>query len=326
MEKTTTREDEDGMELTVPLSVGEHVVDQQGYCYKQYHDESAGFTLQNQYTAAYKRWLAFEADYEQALARFKMECNEAGVDWRQFLRKAKQQKEQKIQQESCEFESVPDDEGIQSDLYDDDELLRFVGVLWTLRDNCSFAKEVMDRIQRDINEMTKLEDLRHQIEAAPSVNTLEPGASNSNGIAPNDAPSEASNLGLNLANAPSSVSSRKSDQDQENFAFFSTVSKEAFESFPTINGINTNPYQSFGKDDESYSSDQKASMFPSDTDCDIDPSTNLSEVEQKGINLRILPRRIREGKPAGDGFPGIQWTDWKLPLRRNKKDHEPLGF
>ena len=144
----------------------------QGHAYKQYHDETAGYTLQNQYTAAYQRWLAAEADYEEALGRFKRECQDAQVDWRKFMRKSKQQRQEQLEQtESISqpnntvapnlVEALPDDEN-EDELYDDDELMRFVDVLFTLRENCNFAKDVMARIQNDIKELTKLEDERHK--------------------------------------------------------------------------------------------------------------------------------------------------------------------
>jgi hypothetical protein len=163
--------DQEGLELTVPLSMGDQevVMDPQGHSYKQYHDETAGYTLQNQYTAAYQRWLAAEADHEEALGRFKHECQDAQVDWRIFLRKAKTQRKQQPEQNESEsqqnssgmpesVEVIPDDD----DIYDDDELLRFVDVLMTLRENCNFAKDVMARIGNDIKELTKLEDERHK--------------------------------------------------------------------------------------------------------------------------------------------------------------------
>jgi hypothetical protein len=46
-------EAEEEEELLVPLDG----VEVDGQIYKQYHDEKAGITLQNQYTAAYNRWL-----------------------------------------------------------------------------------------------------------------------------------------------------------------------------------------------------------------------------------------------------------------------------
>jgi hypothetical protein len=160
---------QEGMEQTIPLSMGgqEVVMDPQGHSYKQYHDETAGFTLQNQYTAAYRRWLAFEADYEEALGRYKQECQDAEVDWRTFLKKARQRRSQSNQQQQSSadmpngVETISDDED-NDDIYDDDELLRFIDVLLTLRENCNFAKEVMSRIQNDINELTELEDARHK--------------------------------------------------------------------------------------------------------------------------------------------------------------------
>ncbi|KAL3904873.1 MAG: hypothetical protein SGARI_004720, partial [Bacillariaceae sp.] len=174
--------------LMMPLPMNEQVSDTQGHYYKQYHDETAGYTLQNQYTAAYKRWLDLEADYEAALIKFKDECKDAGVKWRTFLAKAKRQQE--VQDDAgmilladtmdagdeINEKVVPDDEEPDNMLMDD-ELMRLVGVLLTIRANCDFAKDVMSRIQNEINEITQLEDERHKEATSRSDASVESKAS-----------------------------------------------------------------------------------------------------------------------------------------------------
>lgn len=183
--KAISAEDGEFDRLTSDMSLSPDVTDSAGHTYKQYHDENAGYTLQNQYTAAYKRWLAFEADYDDGLSRFKRECAEANVDWRRFMRKVKASKskvdksrgiqdvriddemlsdEISVTSSRCNNEvngnnfNVDDDEG--GELFFDEELLRFVDVLTTMRANCDFAKGVMNRIQDDINDHTRREDER----------------------------------------------------------------------------------------------------------------------------------------------------------------------
>lgn len=234
-------DDDEGVPLAGGFSADDLIVDENGHTYKQYHDERAGYTLQNQYTGAYRRWLAFGEDYDVALARFKEACLEADVNWRVFLRKSKerrrrlrgqiQQQAQQAQQqqqqalvvaspsgypasvgagsltvatnpgasfyqleeaaaaasaaasaadaESAIFpwnngggddrtiatEGAFQDElygGDEDDIYLDDELLRNVDVLVTLQANCDFARDVMNRIQQDINDHARQEDVLHQ--------------------------------------------------------------------------------------------------------------------------------------------------------------------
>lgn len=187
-EMNAIAQDEGEMEkLTAALSMSHEMTHVGGHSYKQYHDENAGYTLQNQYTAAYKRWLAFEADYEEGLGRFKRECAEADVNWRVFMRKANDRKtimeeSRNLQKVNTQVEGFTDeislrssasvstfrtnnqmedlDEEEEEDIFLDDELLRFVDLLTTMRANCEFAKDVMSRIQNDINEHTRHEDER----------------------------------------------------------------------------------------------------------------------------------------------------------------------
>lgn len=154
---TPEEEEEEMLEL---------IHNEEGHVFKQYHDEKAGLTFQNQYTAAYKRWLEFEADYETTLSKFKEECDEAAVDWRTFLRRARMRQQRgdggttNFEDETAGTSTSTDNNNYnnQEEEYLDEELLRFVGVLNTLRSNCDFAKRVMERIQMDINDKTKTED------------------------------------------------------------------------------------------------------------------------------------------------------------------------
>jgi hypothetical protein len=142
----------------------ELIKNEDGHTFKQYHDETAGLTFQNQYTAAYKRWLAFEEDYETALARFKGDCEEASVDWREFLKKAR------MRQRGDTFVDETSTTANDVEQYLDEELLRFVDVLNTLRSNCDFAKGVMERIQKDINDQTHYEDEMKRRQAEKALN------------------------------------------------------------------------------------------------------------------------------------------------------------
>jgi hypothetical protein len=142
------------VDVEVDDAPAEMVEGEDGRVYKHYHDETAGLTYQNQYTAAYKRWLNFEADYESALNRFKADCQDADVDWRHFLRKARAHRRRMADTFDDEAFEAHDDE----DTNLDEELLRCVHILDALRNNCTFAQDVLQRIKRDIDDQALAED------------------------------------------------------------------------------------------------------------------------------------------------------------------------
>ncbi|KAG7337479.1 hypothetical protein IV203_030603 [Nitzschia inconspicua] len=338
-------------EETLPLSVEEHVVDEHGHSFKQYHDETAGYTLQNQYVAAYKRWLAAEKDYEDALSRFKLECGDAGVDWRKFLRKANQQTAQgtELLRESnserpdvvLEVLQQSDRDGLDEELYRDTELLRFVDYLWTIRDNCTFAKQVMNRIQNDINEFTRLEDKRHKTVSTQSVATV---ASIPSSVEVD--PSTKHSKSQPEVSEQVSKTSQPSDEGPDP-VFFSTRS-EPLKYFETAPPMECTPDESdywstplFSEDFENPTSDGKhedgtgkleVSSLPVDPSDLPDPlpqnpnetavaaAATAATTENDTTHHTIFPRRVREGKlmtPAG--LAHLRWTDWQHPLQRYEK-------
>jgi hypothetical protein len=226
------------MELMMPFSTKEQVTDTQGHCYKQYHDETAGYTLQNQLTAAYKRWLDLEADYEAELFKFKEECKDAGVSWRKFLLAAKRASATKDSAASTRHadgmytdeeatEDVPKDEEMEH-MLQDDELTRLVGVLLTIRRNCDFAQGVMGRIQNEINEFTDLEDARRRKATVSSDTSVISGNSSSENI--QSVQRSHARISSQRIKAQSMYASAKSLADtRSGLAHFSSISSNAEE-------------------------------------------------------------------------------------------------
>jgi hypothetical protein len=90
---------QDGQNGAADADDDEDVRDSLGHNFKQYHDEGAGYTLQNQYVGAYRRWMECEADYDHGLDRFKAECLDAGVPWRAYLRTGRRLRRSQLQQQ-----------------------------------------------------------------------------------------------------------------------------------------------------------------------------------------------------------------------------------
>ena len=161
---TVTKDDAEDHHFTTPENKLHcaHDIEVHGVYYKQYHDEKAGATLQNQYTAAYHRWLGCEQDYLQILDRFKAECKELNVSWRSLLLESsiasttngpphRRRKSNRLHEEN--------------DGMIDEELLRLVSVLQTLNVQCQQAKQDMERIRYDL--------IAHTVPRAPTQLPLE---------------------------------------------------------------------------------------------------------------------------------------------------------
>lgn len=265
-----------------------------GHTFKQYHDETAGLTYQNQHTAAYKRWLEFETDYEAALSRFKSECGDAEVDWRVFLRGARCRRKE---MESFSDEVSGSHRAEDDEMYIDDELLRFVDILDALRANCNFAKEVMLRIQKDINNQASAEDARN----------LRGGSTKKS--------REASMKGgtQHGSNSPTASEVRKENEPE----FFSPSGSMAMECPPdTESAIPASTFQSFRNSTRpSRNFAREAEEFTSARMVMNASLSNVGSVQQDGLSTRVNPSVmsgsqgfVEEGEEAEDNVSPLNRT------------------
>ena len=93
--------------------------------FPQNYDSSAGVTLQDQYNASYDRWVRAENIYNQNLDRFKEECADVELEWRDTRARD------------------PND-------IEDDEIRRLVLLLADLKSRCTEARESMENFQRTL--------------------------------------------------------------------------------------------------------------------------------------------------------------------------------
>eukprot|EP00562_Extubocellulus_spinifer_P014205 CAMPEP_0178561082 /NCGR_PEP_ID=MMETSP0697-20121206/11820_1 /TAXON_ID=265572 /ORGANISM="Extubocellulus spinifer, Strain CCMP396" /LENGTH=429 /DNA_ID=CAMNT_0020194361 /DNA_START=152 /DNA_END=1441 /DNA_ORIENTATION=- len=117
-----TSEDEDGLRLGLPGGMFGKAESKE---YPQNYDSNAGVTLRDQYNASYDRWVRAENVYDQALDRFKEECADAGLEWRNVRT-------------------------MSSEEIEDDEVRRLVFLLADLKSKCEGARETMETFRGEL--------------------------------------------------------------------------------------------------------------------------------------------------------------------------------
>jgi hypothetical protein len=211
--------------------------------------------------------------------------------------------------------------------------------LWTLRENCDFAKEVMNRIQNDINEHTKAEDERHK--------ETQPAAAAGNASSTTKTLASGSQSGK-PSNHP--ISSH-SPNDEEMIEFYSTRQVQSdFGNTGSASGHLPSSSIIYGPSGPQNSMDRSDGTYPfneghysPDTNLTAPANANDPNITHEGIagtaaadpsgvsqtpdasnaTPTVRPRRLRVARPLttiADGIRDIHWDKWKNPLRKGHDD------